>query len=154
MAESGNKWWNKVFIGEFKHNLDAKNRIIIPAKFRDELGPVFVVTKGLDGCLSVYTQQQWITVIEQLQKLPSTKRETRLYIRSITSKATECECDVQGRIQLPSYLKSEADLEKECVIVGVAEHVEIWSKVRWEGYSQVASDSLEDIAEQLTDFLM
>lgn len=143
-----------MFIGEFRHNLDAKNRIIIPAKFRDELGAVFVVTKGLDGCLSVYTQQQWTTVIEQLQKLPSTKREARLYIRSITSKATECECDTQGRIQLPVYLKSEASLEKECVIVGVAEHVEIWSKERWEGYSQVASDSLEDIAEQLTDFLL
>lgn len=111
------------------------------------------MTRGLDGCLTVYTMEQWTLLLEQLKKLPSTKKETRLYVRSITSKATECECDGQGRIQLPSYLISEAAIEKECVIVGVADHVEIWSQTRWEGY-QEESESFEDVAEQLTDFLL
>ncbi len=143
-----------MFIGEFRHNLDNKNRVIIPAKFREELGDLFVVTKGLDGCLTIYTENQWTTLLEQLQKLPSTKREARLYIRSLTAKATECECDPQGRIKLPSYLLEEGSLEKECVIVGVADHVEIWNPKQWEGYCQQADESLEDIAEQLTDFLL
>ncbi|MEG0076742.1 division/cell wall cluster transcriptional repressor MraZ [Anaerorhabdus sp.] len=142
-----------MFIGEFRHNLDSKKRVIIPAKFREELGELFIVTRGLDGCLTVYTMEQWTLLLEQLKKLPSTKKETRLYVRSITSKATECECDAQGRIQLPSYLISEAAIEKECVIVGVADHVEIWSETRWEGY-QEGSESFEDVAEQLTDFLL
>lgn len=142
-----------MFIGEFRHNLDSKKRVIIPAKFREELGELFIVTRGLDGCLTVYTMEQWTLLLEQLKKLPSTKKETRLYVRRITSKATECECDGQGRIQLPSYLISEAAIEKECVIVGVADHVEIWSQTRWEGY-QEESESFEDVAEQLTDFLL
>ncbi len=143
-----------MFIGEYRHNLDNKNRVIVPAKFREELGDTFVVTKGLDGCLTIYTTVQWTMLLEKLQKLPSTKRETRLYIRSLTSKATECECDTQGRIKLPPYLLAEGGLEKECVIVGVAEHVEIWNPQSWEGYCQQADESLEDIAEQLTDFLL
>ncbi len=143
-----------MFIGEFRHNLDNKNRVIIPAKFREELGEIFVVTKGLDGCLTIYTAPQWETLLEQLQKLPSTKREASLYIRSLTSKATECECYSQGRIKLPSYLLAEGSLEKECVIVGVADHVEIWNPESWEKYYQRADESLEDIAEQLTDFLL
>lgn len=142
-----------VFIGEFRHNLDSKKRVIIPAKFREELGETFIVTRGLDGCLTVYTMEQWELLLEQLKKLPSTKKESRLYVRSITSKATECECDTQGRIQLPSYLISESAINKECVIVGVADHVEIWSQQRWEGY-QEESESFEDVAEQLTDFLL
>lgn len=142
-----------VFIGEYRHNLDSKKRVIIPAKFREELGDLFIVTRGLDGCLTVYTQEQWTTLLEQLQKLPTTKKESRLYVRSITSKATECECDGQGRIQLPSYLISEAAIEKECVIVGVADHVEIWANARWEDYQQ-DSEAFEDVAEQLTDFLL
>lgn len=142
-----------VFIGEYRHNLDSKKRVIIPAKFREELGDLFIVTRGLDGCLTVYTQAQWTELLEQLQKLPSTKKESRLYVRSITSKATECECDAQGRIQLPSYLVSEAAIEKECVIVGVADHVEIWSSSRWDVY-QEDSEAFEDVAEQLTDFLL
>lgn len=143
-----------MFIGEYRHNLDAKNRIIIPSKYRDELGLNFIVTRGLDGCLTIYTMEQWSVIMEQLRKLPSTKKETRLYTHMLTAKATECELDKQGRIQLPSYLISEAHLEKECVVVGVSDHVEIWSNTRWDEYYQKASESFEDIAEQLTDFLI
>lgn len=157
VVESGAKW-KKVgdsimFMGEYRHTLDAKGRIIIPAKFRDELKDNFVVTRGLDGCLTIYTQEQWECVFEQLKRLPNTKKETRMYIHMITSKATECIPDSQGRINLPNTLIEEAKIDKECVIVGVADHVEIWAKDRWENYYDEASSSFEDIAEQLTDFL-
>lgn len=140
-------------MGEYRHSLDVKGRIIIPARFRDELKENFVVTRGLDGCLTVYTQEQWQCVFEQLKKLPNTKRETRMYIHMLTSKAVECNPDGQGRILLPAALIQEAKIDKECVIVGVADHVEIWAKDRWENYYDEASSSFEDIAEQLTDFL-
>jgi MraZ protein len=142
-----------MFMGEFRHSLDSKNRIIIPAKFRDELGSTFVVTKGLDGCLTVYTSQQWEGVMKQLEQLPATKHETRMYIRSLTANAAECEFDSQGRIQLPSNLVRQAEIAKQCVIIGAADHVEIWAEERWDKYSEEASGSFEDIAESLTEFL-
>lgn len=143
-----------MFMGEYRHNLDAKNRIIIPSKYREELGSTFIVTRGLDGCLTLYTLEKWDGIFNQLKKLPSTKRESRLYIHMLTSQASECEIDNQGRISLPSYLIKEAKIEKECVVVGVGDHVEIWDKDNWEKYFEVASESFEDIAEQLTDFFV
>lgn len=142
-----------MFMGEYRHGLDSKNRMIIPARFRDELGSTFVLTKGLDGCLTIYTESQWTAMIEKLEKLPNTKRETRLYIRGLTSKAIECSLDTQGRIQLPQFLVNEAAIVKQCVVIGAADHVEIWSEDRWNAYDQEASDSFEDIAESLTEFL-
>ncbi|MGB7594403.1 MAG: cell division/cell wall cluster transcriptional repressor MraZ, partial [Erysipelotrichaceae bacterium] len=82
-----------MFMGEYRHNLDAKGRIIIPARFRDELGPVIVLTRGLDGCIAVYTRTQWQTRLDQLSRLPSTKREARQYVHFMTAKAAECEID-------------------------------------------------------------
>ena len=142
-----------MFMGEYRHSLDAKNRMIIPAKFRDELGNTFVVTKGLDGCLTVYTSSQWTKIIEQLEKLPTTKKEARQYVRYLTSKASECELDGQGRIQLPQVLISAADIKKKCVVVGAADHVEIWSEERWDAYEEEAAESFESIAETLTEYL-
>ena len=143
-----------MFMGEYRHNIDAKGRMIIPARFRDELGNRFVVTRGLDGCLRTYTMAQWDAVFEQLKRLPSTKRETRMYIHMLTSKASECELDSQGRILLPAALITESGIEKECGVVGVADHVEIWAKERWDNYYDEASASFEDVAEQLTEFLV
>lgn len=128
--------------------------MIIPSKYREELGLTFIVTRGLDGCLTVYTMAQWAIIFEQLKRLPSTKKETRLYIHMLTARATECELDKQGRIQLPSYLIKDAKLEKECVIVGVNDHIEIWSNNAWDDYYEAASESFEEIAEKLTDFLI
>lgn len=142
-----------MFMGEYRHSLDSKGRIIIPSKFREELKEDFVVTRGLDGCLTIYTQEQWLQVFEQLKKLPNTKRETRLYIHMLTAKATVCNPDNQGRILIPAPLLEEASIEKECVVVGVADHVEIWAKDKWESYYKEAEASFEDIAEALTDFL-
>ena len=142
-----------MFMGEYRHSLDAKNRMIIPAKFREELGNTFVVTKGLDGCLTVYTSSQWTKIIEQLEKLPTTKKEARQYVRYLTSKASECELDGQGRIQLPQVLVAAADIKKKCVVVGAADPVEIWSEERGNAYEEEAAESFESIAETLTEYL-
>ena len=141
-----------MFIGEYQHTIDTKGRIIVPAKFRDELGAVMIVTRWLDGCLAIYTMEQWQTVFENLKKLPSTKREVRMYTHMIMSKAAECEIDGQGRIRIPGHLVEGANLEKNCVLVGVSDHVEIWDKVRWDDYYAQASENFEEIAESLTEF--
>lgn len=143
-----------MFIGEYQHNCDTKGRIIIPVKFRDEFGPSMIITRGLDGCLTLYSHDQWQTIIDQLRKLPSTKRESRMYMHMLTAKAAEVSLDNQGRILIPQTLQKEANLQKECVIVGVVDHVEIWDKATWDAYYEKASDSFEDIAETLTDFIV
>lgn len=143
-----------MFMGEFSHNIDKKGRMIIPAKFRDELGEVIIITRGLDGCLSVYTTKQWEVIYEQLQKLPSTKKDARMFVRMMTSKAAECEFDNQGRVLIPAPLIKLAGLEKECIIVGAGNHLEIWSKANWEPVEEDANESFEDIAENLTEFMM
>lgn len=142
-----------MFMGEYRHSLDAKNRLIVPAKLREELGSSFVVTKGLDGCLAVYTQERWLSMLAKLNQIPSTKKEARSYVRSLTSKALECSLDNQGRIQLSSYLIAAAAIEKACVIIGASDHVEIWSEARWTEYEEQADESFEMVAESLTEFL-
>lgn len=141
-----------MFIGEYQHTIDPKGRIIIPAKFRDELGQTMIVTRWLDGCLAIYTLEQWQQVFENLKKLPSTKREARMYTHMIMSKAAECELDAQGRIRIPGHLSQEASLVKNCVLVGVSDHVEIWDKDKWDSYYAQASENFEEIAESLTEF--
>lgn len=154
VVESGTKWEERpMFMGEYRHSLDAKNRIIVPAKFRDALGETFVVTKGLDGCLAVYTEEKWADMIARLERIPATKKEARLYMRSLTSKAVECTLDKQGRIQLPQFLLSTAAIDKSCVVVGVADHVEIWPEEHWDAYDDEASLSFDTVAEALTEYL-
>ncbi|NTW95144.1 MAG: division/cell wall cluster transcriptional repressor MraZ [Erysipelotrichaceae bacterium] len=142
-----------MFMGEYRHNTDSKGRIIVPARFRDELGNLLILTKGLDGCITVYTPKQWERIIEQLYKLPNTKKESRMYIHMVTSKAAECEVDSAGRILIPQNLMDEAAIIKECVVLGVADHVEIWSVNRWKAYSEEASGAFESVAEELTEFI-
>jgi MraZ protein len=142
-----------MFMGQFRHNLDSKNRLIIPVKFREPLGANFVVTKGLDGCLSVYTAEKWESMISRLAQIPATKKEARMYLRTLTGNAMECDLDNQGRIQLPQFLVSLAHFTKSCVIVGVADHVEIWPEEQWDTYDDLASESFESIAESLTEYL-
>ena len=143
-----------MFMGEYAHNIDKKGRIIIPAKFREELGDHVIFTRGLDGCLAVYTKEQWETIYEQLMKLPSTKKDARMFVRMMTSKAAECEIDAQGRVLIPSPLVKLAELVKECMVIGAANHVEIWSRERWEPVDEEANDAFEDIAESLTEFMI
>lgn len=140
-------------MGEYSHNIDRKGRLIMPAKFREDLGSSVVVNRGLDGCLYVYTLDQWKEVYAKLSTLPTTKKDARKYQRLMLSKASECELDGQGRILIPSTLVKLAHLEKECVIVGMANHLEIWAKDKWEALEAEEEDSFEEIAENLSDFM-
>ena len=125
----------------------------MPAKFREELGERVVVNRGLDGCLYVYTLDQWQIVYEKLSMLPTTKKDARKYQRLMLSKASECDLDGQGRILIPANLVSLAELEKECMIVGVANHIEIWATHKWERMEEEEEGSFEEIAESLSDFM-
>ncbi|MBO7697797.1 MAG: division/cell wall cluster transcriptional repressor MraZ [Erysipelotrichaceae bacterium] len=142
-----------MFIGEYQHNLDAKGRIIIPSRFRDELHNTFILTRGLDGCLTIYTLEQWEKMFVELNKLPTTKKDARSYLRMLTTRATECTLDAQGRIIIPSFLAKAVNIEKECVVVGVNDHIEIWDKKAWEDYYLEASNNFEEVAENLNELI-
>ena len=142
-----------MFIGEYYHNLDAKGRIIIPAKFRDELNGTFILTRGLDGCLTIYSTEKWEKIFEEINKLPETKKATRQYIRMLTANACECTLDNQGRILIPANLSGSVNITKECVVVGANSHVEIWDKATWNAYMDDARENFEDIAESLSDLI-
>jgi len=141
-----------MFMGEYEHNLDAKGRVIVPAKFREGLGDKFVITRGLDKCLFAYPLDEWKILEEKLKKLPLTKKDARAFTRFFFSGAVECEIDKQGRVNLPPPLRTYSKLEKECVIIGVSERIEIWSKDIWEDYFVESEESFSDIAENLMDF--
>ncbi len=141
-----------MFLGEFQHNIDDKGRIIIPAKFRDELGDLFIITRGLDKALFVYPMSEWVELESKLSSLPFTKAVARQFNRLFFSGAVESEIDKQGRAIIPSNLRSYALLTKECVVIGVSTRIEIWDREYWEKYSQVAEDSFNEIAETLIDF--
>ena len=142
-----------MFIGEYSHNLDAKGRLIIPSKFREELHTSFILTRGLDGCLTIYSLNQWEKVFEEINKLPDTKKDARKYIHVLTANATECDIDNQGRILVPKNLASSVGIEKECVIVGANNHVEIWNKDTWNAYIEEATKDFEEVAENLSDLI-
>ena len=142
-----------MFIGEYQHNLDAKGRIIVPSKFRDELHTTFILTRGLDGCLTIYSLKQWGKMFEEVDKLPTTKKAARQYVRMLTSTATECTLDIQGRIQIPSFLSKPVNITKECVVVGANDHIEIWDKSTWDTYYTDASNSFEEVAENLSELI-
>jgi MraZ protein len=141
-----------MFMGEFQHSLDEKGRITIPSKFRDGLGQSFVVTRGLDNCLFVYPREEWSTLEQKLKALPLMKSDARAFTRFFFSGATECDLDKQGRVNIPSNLREHAKLDKDAVVIGVSNRVEIWGKDAWEGYAQQSEDSFNEIAEKLVDF--
>jgi MraZ protein len=141
-----------VFMGEFQHNIDQKGRIIVPSKFREELGNTFVLTRGLDKCLFAYPMNEWRQLEEKLKKLPLTKKDARSFTRFFFSGAVECEVDKQGRINIPSPLRSYAELDKECVVIGVSNRVELWAQDKWNEYMEQSEESFAEIAENLMDF--
>lgn len=141
-----------MFMGEFQHTVDAKGRLIIPAKFRDGLGERFIATRGLENCLFVFSEREWEVFGEKLKQLPMASGAARQFTRLLFSGATECELDPQGRINLPANLREYAGLEKEAVVVGVSTRVEIWSKDGWEEYCKKAEASFAETAEKLLDF--
>ncbi|MBO4846968.1 MAG: division/cell wall cluster transcriptional repressor MraZ [Lachnospiraceae bacterium] len=136
-----------MFMGEYNHTIDPKGRVIIPAKFRDTLGEQFVITKGLDGCLFVYDEQEWKAFEEKLKTLPITNKEARAFVRFFLAGAADVETDKQGRILIPGVLRDHAKLIKDVVLVGVGSRVEIWSKECWDNTAQY--DDVDEIAEHM-----
>src|SRR3569833_963947 len=120
-----------MFMGEYQHSIDDKGRLIIPAFFRDGLGASFVVTRGLDNCLFVYPQTEWENLEAKLKTLPFTRADARAFSRFFFSGASECELDKQGRANIPSHLRDYAKLNRDCVVIGVSNRVEIWGKESW-----------------------
>ncbi len=136
-----------MFMGEYNHTVDEKGRLIIPVKYREELGNEFVVTKGLDGCLFAYGLGEWQVLEEKLRALPLTNKDARAFARFMLAGAASVEIDKQGRILLPQVLRNFAGIEKEVVLIGVASRIEIWNKTKWEESS--IDDNVEELAEKM-----
>ncbi|MFD2704903.1 division/cell wall cluster transcriptional repressor MraZ [Salibacterium lacus] len=141
-----------MFMGEHHHNVDDKGRMIIPSRFRDGLGETFVITRGMDECLFIYPMEEWERLESRLKSLPFTKKDARAFTRFFFSGAAECELDKQGRVSIPSTLRRYADIQKECVVIGVSTRVEVWSREKWEVYFEESRESFSDIAENIVDF--
>lgn len=138
-----------MFMGEYHHNIDEKGRLIMPSKFRFDLGESFVVTRGIDSCLFVYPKETWLKITSKLNELSFTKKDVRSFQRFFLSAATVCEFDKQGRINITSPLIDYADLSKECVIIGVNDRIEIWSLDKFNSYLKDSLINVSDIAENL-----
>ena len=138
-----------MFMGEYSHTIDPKGRLIIPSRFRDELGDEFVLTKGLDGCLSIYPRNEWEAFEQKLSQLPLTNKNARTFTRFFVAGASLCELDKQGRILVPATLREYAGLEKDVVLTGNINRIEIWSKQKWSENSSY--DDMDAIAEGLQD---
>ena len=138
-----------MFMGEYNHTIDTKGRVAVPSKFRETLGETFVVTLGLDGCLFVYPNNEWVNFVSKLNSLPGSK-EARQLQRYFMAGASECEVDKQGRILIPAKLRDQAGLNKDIVFVGVLSKIEIWSKERWENNN--IYDDMDDVAEHMSEY--
>ncbi len=138
-----------MLMGEYHHNIDDKGRLTIPSKFREEIGEKFIVTRGLDNCLFVYSQDEWKRIVTKLKSLPFTKKDARTFSRFFLSGATLCEFDKQGRINLVNSLIDYAEIKKECAIIGVNDRLEIWALEKFNELMQNNSLNISDIAENL-----
>jgi len=135
-------------MGQYHHSIDEKGRIIIPSKFRYDLGESFVVTRGLDGCLFIYPRNEWENIVNRYKDLPNVK-EARNFMRFFLSGATVAEFDKQGRINISAPLIAYADLKKDCVVIGVNDRIEIWSKEKWENFMTQNEENFSEMADNL-----
>ena len=140
-----------MFMVEYQHNIDSKGRLIVPAKFREGLGTVFVITKGLDNCLFVYTNDEWKVFEEKIKKLPLTNKDVRKFVRFFFSGAIECETDNQGRVMIPQNLREYAGIKKEVISIGVSNRIEIWSKENWVEYNDEENFIDGQLAEKMAE---
>ncbi|MBR4230564.1 MAG: division/cell wall cluster transcriptional repressor MraZ [Bacilli bacterium] len=138
-----------MLMGEFHHNIDDKGRLVIPTKFRMELGESFVLARGLEKCLYAYSMTEWNKLVEKLNELPFNKKDVRTFNRTFFSGATVCEFDKNGRINITSPLVSYAGLASKCVIIGVNDRLEIWDEKAFDNFLTESSDNIESIAENL-----
>ncbi len=140
-----------MFTGEYHHTLDGKGRVIIPSRLREGLGDRFVITRGLDHCLFVYPNSEWVRLEQKLKELSFTKKDARAFMRLFFSGAMEVEADKQGRVLIPQNLREYAGIEKDVMFIGVSNRVELWSKESWEQYFNSADENYEELAEKLED---
>lgn len=137
-----------MFMGEYNHSIDAKGRVIVPSKFREQLKDEFVITKGFDGCLYGYTMEEWANIEEKFKTVTLTSKDARKFLRFFFSGAATCEVDKQGRILIPPNLREYAGLEKDIVSAGVFQRIEIWSKDRW---LENTYEDMDEIAEHMAE---
>ena len=140
-----------MFFGEYRHNLDAKGRLSIPAKLRAQCPGSVYVTIGKDGCLNVYNEEGWQNYYAKLSKLKQNKKSARAFLRLVTSRVSECEFDKMGRINIPALLREHSHLEKSCVIVGSGDHMEIWNEDAWDQYIDANNDDFDSLSEMLDE---
>ena len=138
-----------MFQGEFQHGLDAKGRLILPAKILEELGTQFVLTKGMDGCLFIFPPDSWETFAGKLNALPTSSRQARKLKRYFIGSSVECETDKQGRFLIPPVLRSFAEIDKDVTVLGVSDRIELWSTEKYDAYQNEEDESIEDIAGEL-----
>lgn len=138
-----------MFIGEYIHNLDAKKRLAVPAKFRGELGKKAVLARGPDKCLALYPLEEWEKVANKIAELPTGDRQFRSFARFFLSGASEVELDGLGRVLIPDFLKEHAGLKEEAVVIGVQKRIEIWERSRWEEYKREIEGAADELAEKL-----
>ncbi len=138
-----------MLIGQYQHTIDAKKRLALPAKFRNELGAQVIVTKGVENCLVVYTQKEWEVMSAKLAALPVSQGEARSFTRHLLASAMEVELDKLGRILLPDYLKEYADLKKDVVVAGLSNRLEIWDQGKWDENRRNAEKGVEEIVSKL-----
>ena len=140
-----------MFFGEYEHSIDAKGRVILPSKFREKIGDKCYVTRGLDNCLNVYTEEAWEGFVAKFRSLPMGREDVRKAQRFFIGGAAELEADKMGRVSLPQNLREYAQLEKEVVVIGNVDHVEIWSVDVWGNYNKDDGASINEIAGKLVD---
>ncbi len=138
-----------MFIGEFRHTIDSKGRIAIPAKFRHKLAGGAIITRGLDHCLFVFTGKDWEALAQKLISLPLAQANSRAFVRLMLSGASDVELDTQGRILVPDYLRKYAGLDKVAKVTGVYNRIEIWDEKAWQEYKAKTESASEEIAEKL-----
>ena len=138
-----------MLLGEYRHSIDEKGRLIIPARLRDDLGDSFVICNGLEGCLFVYSQDEWNKFVAELESLPRMNKDARIFKRYFFGSASEGTFDKQGRVLIPPALRKAANLEKDVVLVGVKDHVEIWNGDLWDDSKDISEEELDAIAERM-----
>ncbi len=137
-----------MFMGEYHQKIDDKSRLTIPAKLRNELGNNFIVTRGLDGCLFIYKKETWEKIVNNYQTLPNVK-EARNFMRFFLSGATTIDCDKQGRINISQPLINHANLNKDTVIIGVGDRLEVWDSAKWENLLSENEENFSEMADNL-----
>jgi MraZ protein len=138
-----------MLIGQYEHTIDAKKRLALPAKFRGELGDKIIITRGIEGCLAVYTESEWKIMSDKLATLTISQSEARSFTRMILAGAMEVSLDKLGRILVPDYLKEYANLKKNVIVCGLSNRLEIWDAYKWEIYKKEAEKGVDEIVSKL-----